>query len=585
MLLPNGHYHPNEIPNLSFPLGPARLTARLRSVGYQTEILDGQAEGLFRVAARERTQQLGNFVGKAPELILHQKQSFETVEVGLPDEELIECIRASNPDIILGTLIFSTQAEPFRRQIGLIRKEFSIPILIGGVAATSYPNQMGEHEDLVYRGKFDNLIIDIVDAYRTGEGKEQFAKYSMTLAHLETTLPGVIDVEPMDPNLFPIHRLPLAVYPEVENVFQQRIADQGIDKVQERYPYIIDEDGQLFAEAPIYAILLFDRPGRDLTEGLTIQILTREGCVFVCEGCHIAVETRLGQPLGILTRPISSVVDELKTLKDQGYNKIILGDDQALLPSKYLPNLTSEVEDMGFEFYVPNAVLVNAIAKGDDAAINSLIKAGLRSFFLAIESADQQIADDYWSKKLPNVLDITISAAETLRDASERTGIPVRVQAGFVIGHAGITEERETIEQIYDSMCFGRYLVDRGLLEYTVFSLYQPFPGTISYDNLKKWDMIVSEHAMTFGVYSIAGEDEYSPRSLEALRLAGWLFANRSEMTDGRSDLNLEPNRDTDPHAHIDKHYRELHLTNLEKRYESWVSEHIPEMSVELGRV
>jgi radical SAM superfamily enzyme YgiQ (UPF0313 family) len=268
-------------------------------------------------------------------------------------------------------------------------------------------------------------------------------------------------------------------------------------------------------------------------------------------------------------------VEELKALKQQGYTKIILGDDQALLPSRYLPKLTAEVEDMGFEFYTPNAVLINAIAKGDEESIQSLIKAGFRSFFLAIETATQDIADEYWSKKLPNVLDITISAAETLHHASNELGIPVRVQAGFVIGHAGITEVRETIEQIYDSMCFGRYLVDRGLLEYTVFSLFQPFPGTISYDNLKKWNMIVSEHAMTFGVYSIAGDDEYSPRSLEALRLAGWLFANRTEMTDGRSDLNLEPNRGNDPHAHIDDHYRQLHLDNLEKRYDSFIEERI----------
>ena len=67
-------------------------------------------------------------------------------------------------------------------------------------------------------------------------------------------------------------------------------------------------------------------------------------------------------------------------------------------------------------------------------------------------------------------------------------------------------------------------------------------------------------------------------RDARLLRLAGWLFANKSEMTEGRSDFNLEPNREEGAHAHIDQRYRELHLANLEKRYETWVKEHISGM-------
>jgi hypothetical protein len=46
-------------------------------------------------------------------------------------------------------------------------------------------------------------------------------------------------------------------------------------------------------------------------------------------------------------------------------------------------------------------------------------------------------------------------------------------------------------------------------------------------------------------------------------------------MTDVRSELTLEPNRDEDPHAHVDHHYRELHLKNLEEHYVFWVNVHI----------
>lgn len=583
-LLPNGHYHPNEVPNLSFPLGAARLSAQLRKAGYPTTIIDAQAEGLFQVAEREQTNRLGPFVGSSPELMLHRGDEFDTVEAGLPDSQLLDRIREVAPDVILVNLTFSTQAGPCRRQVSLIRQEFQVPIMIGGVAATSYPDTLQEHRDLVFRGKFDHHIVAMIDAVREGEDMSSFDLFRRSLAHLHSN-GGEIDVEPMSPDLFPVRRLPLSFYPEAEVTFRNKIEKEGQEEILRKFPYLSVTGEEMLLEGPIYAILLFGRPGRDLTEGLTAHVLTREGCVFNCEGCHIAVESRLGIPNSILTRPIESVVSELTALRKAGYSKVILGDDQALLPKRYLPELTAAVKDMGLEFFTPNGVLVNAIAKSSHDVLQTLIKGGLRSFFLAVESARQEIADQYWDAKVPNVLDNTIAAAEKLRTASEAVGVPVRVQAGFVIGHAGMVPERESLEQIYDTMCFARYLVDMELLEYTVFSLYQPFPGTISYDNLKAWDMITSEHAMTFGVYSIAGEDLYSPRSFEALRLAGWLFANKEEATSERSGLNLEPAGEENPHAHIDHDRKAYHLQRLADRYDGFLEEHSNSLEIEHSRI
>jgi len=261
----------------------------------------------------------------------------------------------------------------------------------------------------------------------------------------------------------------------------------------------------------------------------------------------------------------------LTALQARGYTKIILGDDQSMLPRRYLPELADQVVDMGFEFFTPNAVLINAIARNDHETLATLLRAGFRSYSLAVESATQEIVDQYWDKKIPNVIETTITACQKLKDVAQAENLPVTVDAYFVIGHAGFDEDRESLEQMYDSVCFARYLIDNQLVSYAVFSLYTPSPGTISYENLSQRDMITNPLAMTYGIYAIKGDDLQSPRSLEALYLAGWLFANRRQATDGRSSVNLEPQSDTDPHAHIDKGYVAHHTAQLESRYDSFV--------------
>ena len=573
LLLSNGHYHPNDAPQINFPLGPARLAANLKKAGYITYILDSQAEGLLQVVLREQTRYLGRLVGKVPELKLHSKNNLETVEVGLPDDQLLERIKSFQPDIILASLMFSVQAGILIRQIEIIRAQTKIPVLVGGVAASMYPDVMGKHRDLVFRGKFDDYIVDLVDAYRMGQGVEEFNRYKVKFAELKHN-GTTVNLEPMVPALFPSYQIPVGVYERAEQFFREELTVLGGRGFDERYPYVIQGGGNSFyIKGPIYAILLFTHSVKNTLNGFIAHVLMREGCVFTCEGCHISVETRLGNPLGILCRKIDDVVDELTYLHRNGYRKIILADDQSFLPKNYLPELARKILSLGLEFYLPNAVLVNAIAKLDIETLCNLIKAGFRSYTLAVETGRQEIMDQYWDKKLPSIVQTTVKACKKLREASSIIGIPIHVETNFVIGHAGMTQKRETPEQIYDSVFLGRYLIDEGLSNYAVFSLYVPAPGTISYDNLIRWGMIQDQYAMSFGLYAIDGEELFSPRSFEALHVAGWLFANRKKVTGGRSCFNLEPEVDTDPHAHIDKGYLNHHLQRLDAGYEKYVEQ------------
>ena len=154
------------------------------------------------------------------------------------------------------------------------------------------------------------------------------------------------------------------------------------------------------------------------------------------------------------------------------------------------------------------------------------------------------------------------------------SGIKVISDLYFVIGHAGCGEQRETIEQMYDSICFAKCLITNGLANYCAFSLFIPAHGSTAFKNLSRENRIIDSDAMTFGVYSIQGEGLYSPNSLQALRLAGWKFANRADDTEKHASYNLDPNIDTNPYQHVDKHYVDHHMKALGSYYKSFCAQH-----------
>ena len=320
LLISNGHYHVSEGPQINFPIGPARLAGKLKKSGYRINILDTQAEGLYQLAVRLNTRRYADFVGQQPELMLHELDGFHCVEVGLTDEQLIERLKDIGPDVIMATLNFSAQAGYLRRQISRIKSEFSIPVLIGGVAAAMYPEALGDFRSLIYLGKFDDYIVGLVDAIRDGAGHEEYSKYKSTHAPLMHS-DGFIDVEPMDPGLFPQYRIPTALYEEAHQIFMRRIENDGIECFQRDHPFIVVDNNQLFLEGPIYAILIFKRIASDIADGLIVDVMTKEGCVFKCAGCHCALDAKNNVMPGLLTRRVDHVASELKHLKAKGYTQ------------------------------------------------------------------------------------------------------------------------------------------------------------------------------------------------------------------------------------------------------------------------
>ena len=104
-------------------------------------------------------------------------------------------------------------------------------------------------------------------------------------------------------------------------------------------------------------------------------------------------------------------------------------------------------------------------------------------------------------------------------------------------------------------------LVYRGRFDHVIVDLidaYRTGEGIERFDRYKRMFLALNETGGTIEV------------EFEALRLAGWLFANNDEPKDVRSRMNLEPIVDDDPHAHIDPTYRNYHLKKLEPHYKNF---------------
>ena len=243
-----------------------------------------------------------------------------------------------------------------------------------------------------------------------------------------------------------------------------------------------------------------------------------------------------------------------------------------------MSDLAKVIGGLEFEVFLVNGVSINQIAKMDTDDLAEMIKNGFRHYGLPVESATQRIVDLYWSKKTPDVRKTSYLTCLNLKKASEQAQMSIRRELYQVIGHVGVGQERESIEEMYDSVCFARYLVENELIDYSVFSLFLPLPGTLPFECLLRDRKILDPELMTFGKYCVIGEGMFSPESLEALRYSGWRFSNRNDVVEDRSSYNLDT-INQDSHLETIKEYREIHLNNLSKRYEIFLDQLMCELA------
>ncbi|MEW6187864.1 MAG: radical SAM protein [Thermodesulfobacteriota bacterium] len=202
--------------------------------------------------------------------------------------------------------------------------------------------------------------------------------------------------------------------------------------------------------------------------GLPISIITSRGCPYQCIFC---VGSRMvGQKFR--TRSISSIIDEIQSLLELGFEQINFADDFFTVNKKRVKAICAEIKARNLNF----GWGVFARADSVDREILQIMKeAGCHTVLFGIESGNQQMLDRINKRiKLDQIKQAVIFCKE----------VGMRVLGSFIAGLPG-----ETRETLMDSHKLALELdVPYG------YHFLSPFPGTPLKENITDYDLQLLTH-------------------------------------------------------------------------------------------
>lgn len=183
------------------------------------------------------------------------------------------------------------------------------------------------------------------------------------------------------------------------------------------------------------------------------------GCPLSCTYCA----SYLIEP-HYVTRPVSDVVKELVYLREIGIRRVAFYDD-ALLFHPELDRILEEIigMDAGFEFHTPNGLHVSRITEERAALMK---KAGFSSFYLSVETVDEELLERTGAKLSPAHFKKT---ARILQDAGF-CGDQLHAYVLFGLPAQSENSVRKTIDLVLSC----------GVIPH--LTEFSPVPGTVEYE-------------------------------------------------------------------------------------------------------
>jgi len=192
-------------------------------------------------------------------------------------------------------------------------------------------------------------------------------------------------------------------------------------------------------------------------------IIATRGCPYRCTFC--AVKNTTGRK--IRYHSVDYVIDELELLyKEYGIKEFHFEDDNFTAKKNYVIDICKGIISRGMKIHwsCPNGIRLDTL---DDEILAAMKRSGCYSVAVGIESASERIRERMMKK-----LD-TPTIEEKVR-LLRKHGI--KVHGFFILGYP-----EETREDIEMSLKFSRKLP----LNTVYFNIFNPFPGTRIYDELK----------------------------------------------------------------------------------------------------
>ncbi len=397
----------------------------------------------------------------------------------LTEEQLEQEIRAKNPQIIgIGEMALEYR-DCVHKSFEIIKKvNPEIITIIGGVYPTLSPEVVTKDKNIDYFifGEGEERLINLLKAIETGTGFKD-------IDGLAYRKEGKLINQPMiKGGIQDLDSLPLPDY----SLFDMK----KYMNYQQRFT-----QNFTFKQLPV---------------GIT---MTSRGCPFRCTFCS----SKEIYSQKIRTRSPENVLKEIDMLIDKyGMREIIFVDDSLLWPKQRaieIMNGLIERKKKGYNLtWKSNNLAVHHMH--DDDILDKMKESGCYQVIVSIESGSPATL-----KRMKKPVDLKM-AIETLEKIKKRNFD--NVSSNFVIGMPG-----DTWDDIRETFQFVDNMVDQGLLDYSVFHIATPFPGTELYEICKKEGYIPKDFSFDKSEYYGFGKGvittpEFTPTELQIMRAFEW---------------------------------------------------------------
>jgi radical SAM superfamily enzyme YgiQ (UPF0313 family) len=260
--------------------------------------------------------------------------------------------------------------------------------------------------------------------------------------------------------------------------------------LQRIYHYPIDNlDG---LPLPRYELLL-EKP-----IGNMLPVQAGRGCTQSCSFCSIA-SLYQGK---YFTRPVHEVIRDIEKVKDLGFSRFYLLDDNIVSNPKYLRTLCKEIEPLKMTWASQCSL---QLAKNPDL-LTSVRRAGGNLMSFGIESITQEglnRLDKSWLK-----------AAEHQQLVKTISEAGIMVSSEMMLGTDSDTEA--SIHATYDFIHQSKIPIPR-------FYILTPVPGSALYDRYKSENRLLTEDLKEFdGSHCVHRPAHISPEKVE--ELYWWIY-------------------------------------------------------------
>ncbi|MDP3387255.1 MAG: radical SAM protein [Eubacteriales bacterium] len=277
---------------------------------------------------------------------------------------------------------------------------------------------------------------------------------------------------------------------DAENVWRKALRDYESGELK---PYYQDDLMQLSTPPPRFDLIL----NKNIGDFLPVQ--AGRGCPNSCSFCSVACLYKNRY----IRRDIPEVMRDIRQIKDLGFNKFLLLDDNILSDRDYMVELCREIKKLDMKWLSQCSIDIGK----DDELLRLSAESGCIALSFGIESITQESLE-YMNKSWARVDEYS-----GLINNIQKHGIDVSTE--MVVGADG-----DTLESIAKTADF----IKRNKIVVPRFYILTPIPGTVFYDELKAQDRIYKED-----IYDYNGtEAVHIPKNMtpEELTAAYWKLYN-----------------------------------------------------------